>query len=286
MLQFITLDKYILKKFGDTKLSYPEYVIKVKLYTRTYKTIRARMVYQLELKNNALKNEAIKEFKTYLYACFNEADRSYLKLFDLSLNDKILLLDKGDLLEKSSGKILRYMERKSVSKELLKDFLRAINISSEEFLYKCLAQEVGFLYDYNIFGKQINRLKLLLEIEENTRDASRFMSDCNKGRITSRPIASKHIQIKVIQETIHGTFALTRSVKTIEQLIAHSDVPYDLIKKLIFSNTRNLTNVVAGDVTRESYNIDGEIKSFLTAEDFKLLENVIFIGNNSIHIGF
>ena len=304
--KFNDLREYLRKKFGDNKYSYEEFVELEKKFKKRHSNYISTFNYTVK---RMIENRFKKVSDLYISRTMKIIKQEHILQLRAIMKSDLEIVDycnyyeirtkKDDLMIYSP---LRYVKRiydsyycneKKYIKNFeskIKEFVKTYFKSKEEYIFECLMFEISFLHEYSIFGKELEMLGKIIGFSNRKQFQIivNSMNSIHRNKFYSFQFDKLSTKFRdlLINSLTSGKMNLNGSAnKTIIEIIKHIDLSYEEKKQIIFAYANQCSYVIAGKRTLESYNLP--FKNILKEEDWEhLINEVIFIGDNSIRIEF
>ena len=303
--KFNDLQEYLRKKFGDNKYSYEEFVELEKKFKKRHSNYISTFNYTVKrmIENRFKKvsdlyiSRTMKIIKQEHILQLRAIMKSDLEIVDY-YDDKVKK-DEDDLMIYSP---LRYVKRiydsyycnekeyiknfESKTKEFVKTYFK----SKEEYIFECLMFEISFLHKYSTFGKELEMLGKIIGFSniKQFQIIVNCMNSIHRNEFYSfqfDKLSTKFRDLLINSLTFGEIYLDGYTSEAIITIIKLINLSYEEKKQIIFAYANQCSSVIAGIRTLESYNLP--FKNILKGEDWEhLINEVIFIGDNSIRIEF
>lgn len=276
-VKILTYESLLEKYFKNNKCTYKEMTEKQKALKRAYYKYMHIMP-----KDN--RHSLGKKYNEALYNSIPEKTKEHAAVFNIDLTREHFTCVQNYSTIKTLN-IVRNVEYNNleIDSSDLKSLIAKYYNGKEDFFIKLAASKLSFTHTYEIFGKVWDQIADILGIE-NPRQIVQLLNGINRDRIYNAVTLPQETINLIVDLVCDNTVWMDSSPsKTLTNMFKHISMTYEQKKKLIFAKANKCTGIIAGNVTLESYNLP--FKSILTSEDYNILINeVIFIGNNSIKI--
>ena len=276
-IKILTYESFLEKYFKNNKYTYKEITEKQKVLKRVYYKYMHLMT-----KDN--RNSLRKKYNEALHNFMPEKTKEHAAVFNINLTREHFTCRQNYLTVQVLN-IVRGIEYNNLEIDSLdlKSLIARYYNGKEDFFIKLVASELSFTHTYEIFGKAWDRIADILSIK-NPRQIVQLLNGINRDRIYKTVTLPKETINLIIDLVCDNTIWMDSSTsKTLTNMFKYISMTYEQKKKLIFAKANRCTNIIAGNVTLESYNLPFE--SILVSEDYNTLINeIIFMGDNSIKI--
>lgn len=276
-VKILTYESFLEKYFKNNKYTYKEMTEKQKVLKKVYYKYMHLMT-----KDN--RHSLGKKYNEALHNFMPEKTKEHTAVFNINLTrEHFTCAQNYSTIELLS--IVRSMDKNNfdIDSSALKSLVAKYYNGKEDFFIKLVASELSFIHTYEIFGKIWDQIADILDIK-NHKQIVQLLNGVNRNRIYETVTLPKETINLIIDLVCDNTIWMDSSTsKTLTNMFKHISMTYEQKKKLIFAKADKCTGIIAGNITLESYNFP--FKSMLMSEDYNTLINeVIFIGNNSIKI--
>jgi len=288
----ISKNEYVIKSFGDKKYTYNETIKKVDTLNRVYYN-RVSYIRNLYDKHKLKESDYLKkQYNNTLFNLSNGFIKDFSNILTIKridyrrvyINYKRYRNNRDVLSESNFLRIIRNDGLDIININYLEEFINKYYNTKEEFIISLIGSEICFIKSFNkliaeigvLLGFKYKEILLLCELIEIIY-GGRHYNYKNKYKLSNKKWFNE-IFIGFLKKYL---WMDNTSQDNILKLIQYLDLDYQQSKYLIFYLANKCTGTIMGDKTLDSYNIN-KFEDILNKEDWDtLINNVIYIGNNS-----
>ena len=276
-IRILSKKDFLHKYFKDDLYTYEQVIKKLKILERVYYNYS-------NIQHRDFGEKLAKQYENAILNFMPIELKEHAEVFNINLNRDHYCKSRSYSNIKTLN-IVRHLDRNSIdiNNTTLQALVTKYYKGNEDFFIKLVASELSFTHDYEIFDKAWIQLANILSIK-NHKQIVELLNGINRNRIYDDIKLSKNTIKTVIDLVCNNTIWMDSSAsKTLTSMLEHIDMTYEQKKQLIFAKANKCTSIIAGKVTLDSYNLP--FQDTLTEEDYyTLINDIIFIGNNSIKI--